>query len=162
MPYCLAFLVMICGLTVKSDIDMLRDRGKKRIILISCIMGILAYCAVIAPMQIHSVRYGDVPVWHKHMIVGALCLGVVIAALAKQSGEHIFYGKFNSTWANVPLKIVTAFVFLYLAYSLFCAAVLSMTWPFYKGVEPRTFFWGISVIIPGLVVTGILGLLAGI
>lgn len=147
----------------KSDVDLLRERsGKKRTIVVSCVMGILAYLAVIAPIHIHSVRYGDVPVWHKHLVVGALCLGVVIAALAKQSGEHAFYKKFNSTRTNVPLKIVSASVFLYLAYSLFCAAVLSMTWPFYKGVEPRTFFWGISVILPGLITVGILGLLVGI
>jgi hypothetical protein len=161
MPYCLAFLVVMCGLMAKSDVDIVRDRGKNRIILLSCIVGILAYFAVIAPMQIHSVRYGDAPVWQKHIIVGALCLGIAVVAFAKQAGDHVFYKKFNSTWANVPLKVVTASIFLFLVYSLFCAAVLSMTWPFYKGVEPRTFFWGISVIIPGVITTGILGLLAG-
>jgi hypothetical protein len=125
-------------------------------------MGIVAYIAVIAPMEIHGVRYGDVPVSYKQAIVSILCLSVAVVALAKQSGEHAFYEKFNSKWATVPLKIVTAFVFLYLVYSLFCASVLSMTWPFYKGVETKTFFWAISIIFPGLIATGILGVLAGI
>lgn len=163
MPYCLGFLVFMSALMLKLDVDLLKKKAKKRrIVLMACATGLLAYLLPVLLTKAYGFQYGWTPVWQKHLLILALCAAYGVGFFLQHSKELGFSRKLSRRWAAALLKFVTGSVSLYLAYSVFCIAVLTLTWPYYKGTNPRDFLFTITFFMPGIVGVLILGALAGL
>jgi len=162
LPYGLVSLVLLCMLTLKIDVDLLRQRGRRRIMLLSCLAALLVYASFVFPIELYGFRYGRTPLWQKHILVLALVVAYGIAIYFKHTGEYIFYERFKRRWTVNLLKIVTYSIFIYFAYIIYCLSPFILTWPYHKGSTPLQFIWRISFSMLGIGLPAIFGTLTGL
>ena len=146
----------------KLDIDLLKARGRKRVVLHSCITAVIVYLLPVFPIEIYGFQFGELPLWQKHLIALALSVLCGIGIYLKHTRELRLSERFKRRWVFAGFKMVTGSVFLYIIYSVFCIVILLLTWPYYKGLDPEMFFMAISFHFLGLPLVIILGVVTGL